>query len=298
MNKKQFHLNTAVDVLKLCEEKQWSLATFMIEREEILFEDSRQAILDEMMVRWNIMKEAAYKGIFEPCKSIGGLIGFEARQLYDRLKAGKSMMKDLCGYATCYAMSVMEVNASMGLIVAAPTAGSSGVIPGALLAYQEQFEVSDKQMVEGLFVASLVGLLVMANATVAGAEGGCQAEIGIASAMAASALCYLQGGNNLQCFDAASLAIANTLGLICDPIGGLVELPCQRRNAMGATNGIVCAEVALSGVSAKIPFDEAVETMYEVGRSLPLAFRETAMGGLAITKTAKSLSAGGCCGCA
>ena len=174
-------------------------------------------------------------------------------------------------------MAVLEVNASMGLIVAAPTAGSSGVVPGVLMALKEEKGLSDEILYKGLLNAGAVGYLLMRNASVSGAEAGCQAEVGAASAMAASAVVEIMGGTPEQCLAAASLSISNLLGLVCDPIAGLVESPCQSRNAVGVANAITSAELALAGVIHPIPFDEMAEAMYRVGKSLPFELRETAM---------------------
>ena len=188
-------------------------------------------------------------------------------------------------------MGVLEVNASMGLIVAAPTAGSSGVIPGVFCALQEEYDFSDEQIVKALFTTGAIGYLITRNATVAGAEGGCQAEIGAAAAMAAGGAVELFGGTPAQVLSAASSVIGTMLGLVCDPIGGLVEAPCQKRNAVGASNALVCAEMTLAGVDNLIPFDEMVDVLYKVGRSLPYELRETALGGIAATPTACQLCA-------
>lgn len=191
-------------------------------------------------------------------------------------------------------MAVLEVNASMGLIVAAPTAGSSGVLPGILMALQEEKGFSDEELYSGLLNASAVGYILMRNASVSGAEAGCQAEVGAASAMAASAIVELMGGTPKQCLSAAVHAMSNLLGLVCDPIAGLVEAPCQTRNAIGVANAITSAELALAGVEHPIPFDEMAESMYHVGKSLPFELRETAMGGCAGTPTGCKL---GCAIC-
>ena len=180
----------------------------------------------------------------------------------------------------------------MGLIVAAPTAGSSGIVPGLLLALQEEYGLEDDMVADGLFAASAVGYLAMRNATVSGAVGGCQAEVGVACAMAAAAAVELMGGTPAQSLDAASAALMNLLGLVCDPVGGLVECPCQNRNGAGAANALVCAETALSGIRQLIPFDEMLEAMYAVGRGLPLELRETALGGCAATPSGCRM---GCC---
>ena len=184
-----------------------------------------------------------------------------------------------------YAMAVLEVNASMGLIVAAPTAGSAGVVPGMMLALQECYRISDQRIVDALFNAGAVGYLAMRNATVAGAVGGCQAEVGAASAMAAAALCNLKGGTPEQCAAAAAMALGNLLGLVCDPVAGLVEVPCIKRNVVGAVNAVSCANMALAGVDYAIPCDEVIDAMGRVGSLLSPDLRETGQGGLAATPT-------------
>lgn len=203
--------------------------------------------------------------------------------------------------AICYAMGVLEVSASMGLIVAAPTAGASGVLPGVLIALQEQYGLTERQMLDALLVASAIGVVVAENSGISGAAGGCQAEVGTASAMAAASSVYLMGGSLEQCFAAAGLAIQNMLGLVCDPIAGLVEAPCQARNAAGTSNALVSAELVLAGVPEVIPFDEVVEAARQVGHALPESLRETALGGIAATPTACRLAeqtgCGGCRGC-
>lgn len=174
----------------------------------------------------------------------------------------------------------------MGLIVAAPTAGSAGIVPGLLLALQETYDYSDEQVTDALFNAGAIGYLAMRNATVAGAVGGCQAEVGVASAMAASAAVELMGGTPIQSLNAASTVLQNMLGLVCDPVGGLVEYPCQNRNAAGVANGLIAAEMALAGIPQLIPFDEMLDAMYTVGKKLPSELRETALGGCATTPSA------------
>ena len=217
---------------------------------------------------------------------MGGLIGGEAKKLETHYNKKKNICGDVLQKAMTYAMAVLEVNASMGLIVAAPTAGSAGVVPGMMLALQECYRISDQRIVDALFNAGAVGYLAMRNATVAGAVGGCQAEVGIASAMAASAAVELMGGNPQQCLDAASTVLMNMLGLVCDPVGGLVEYPCQNRNAAGVANALIAAELSLSGIRQLIPFDQMLDAMYAVGKRLPAELRETALGGCAATPAA------------
>ena len=217
---------------------------------------------------------------------MGGLIGGEAQKLSEHFTTGKGLCGDLLEKAMIYAMATLETNASMGLIVASPTAGSAGIVPGLLLAFQEMYDFSDEAIQQVLFTAGAVGYLAMRNATVAGAVGGCQAEVGVASAMAASAAVELMGGTPKQCLDAASTVLMNMLGLVCDPVGGLVEYPCQNRNAAGVANALIAAEMALAGVPQLIPFDEMLDAMYKVGKRLPAELRETAMGGCATTPSA------------
>lgn len=283
----------AAELTGLCVRLGQPVSEIMLRRECGSAEVSREDALARMGRAWKIMKESAHAPIQAPKKSMGGLIGGEAQFLFRHRTRGKSVCGDTLSRCITYAMAVLEVNASMGLIVAAPTAGSSGVIPGVLLALQEAHGFSDEESIRALFNAGAVGYLAMRNATVAGAVGGCQAEIGVASAMAASAAAELMGGTPSQCLGAASTVLMNMLGLVCDPIGGLVEAPCQGRNASGAANALIAAELALSGVRQLIPFDEMLETMYRVGKRLPPELRETARGGCAAAPTACTLC-GGC----
>ncbi|QGU95962.1 L-serine ammonia-lyase, iron-sulfur-dependent, subunit alpha [Clostridium bovifaecis] len=276
----------AETLLKICKEQNISISQAMINREVKISGAGHIEVINKMIHAFHIMKDAVNQSLTGNIKSIGGLIGGEAAKINKRRLSGKSVCGEIISKAIGYAMGVLEVNASMGLIVAAPTAGSSGVIPGVFIAIQEEFGFSDEEMVDALFNAGAVGYLITRNATVAGAEGGCQAEVGAASAMAASAVTQLMGGSPEECLGAASNAITNILGLVCDPIAGLVEAPCQKRNAMGASNALISAEISLSGIASIIPFDEVVDTMYNVGRSLPRELRETALGGIAATPTA------------
>lgn len=274
------------ELLALCEENNIKISEVMRQRECILGETSLFEIEKQMQKVWEVMKASAKKAIKEPSKSMGGLIGGEAHMLANHLSSGKQICGNILSRGITYAMAVLEVNATMGVIVAAPTAGSSGIVPGLLLSLQEEHRLSEGSIMDALFNASAIGYLAMRNATVAGAVGGCQAEVGVASAMAASAAVELLGGSPKQCLNAASTVLMNMLGLVCDPVGGLVEYPCQYRNATGVANALVAAELALSGVPQLIPFDEMLATMYSVGKRLPTELRETALGGCATTPTA------------
>lgn len=276
----------AQELLTICDENRMKISAVMLRRECEETECSEESAVKRMKKALEIMRDSVENPIEHPRKSMGGLIGGEAEKL--SRSEGKLSGKVL-GKAMCYAVGVLEVNASMGLIVAAPTAGSSGVVPGLLLAMQDELGFSDDQIVEALFNAAAVGYLAMRNATVAGAAGGCQAEIGVASAMAASAAVELMGGTPKQCLDAAGTVLMNMLGLVCDPVGGLVEYPCQSRNAAGAANAVIAAEIALAGITQLIPFDEMLDTMFKVGKKLPAELRETALGGCAATPTACQL---------
>lgn len=283
----------AKELLALCRQEGCPISEIMLRRECDEGETTREAVMERMTRVLEIMRQSATIPLERPVRSVGGLIGGEAQHLAAHAAAKHGICGPVLQRAVTYAMAVLEVNASMGLIVAAPTAGSSGVVPGLLLALQEEYHLSDQQVLEGLFNAGAIGYLAMRNATVAGAVGGCQAEVGVAAAMAASAAVELMGGQPEQCLSAASTVLMNMLGLVCDPVGGLVEYPCQNRNAAGVANALVAAEIALSGIRQLIPFDEMVSVMYRVGRSLPAQLRETALGGCA---TAPSVCHG-CGGC-
>ena len=276
----------AKELLALCQEKKLPISEVMRQR-EILLGETTAEIVDQRMDRvLEIMKDAAFSPIKDPVISMGGLIGGEARKLCEFHDLGKSLCGNVLGKGITYAMATLETNASMGLIVASPTAGSAGIVPGMMLALQEVYGFSDKKIRQALFNAGAIGYLAMRNATVAGAVGGCQAEVGIASAMAASAAVELLGATPLQCTYAASTVLMNMLGLVCDPVGGLVEYPCQNRNAAGVSNALIAAEMSLAGIPQFIPLDEMIDAMYTVGKKLPAELRETALGGCAATPSA------------
>ena len=276
----------AKELLALCQKKKLPISEVMRQR-EILLGETTAEIVDQRMDRvLEIMKDAAFSPIKDPVISMGGLIGGEARKLCEFHDLGQSLCGNGLGKGITYAMATLETNASLGLIVASPTAGSAGIVPGMMLALQEVYGFSDKKIRQALFNAGAIGYLAMRNATVAGAVGGCQAEVGIASAMAASAAVELLGGTPLQCTYAASTGLMNMLGLVCDPVGGLVEYPCQNRNAAGVSNALIAAEMSLAGITQFIPLDEMIDAMYTVGKKLPAELRETALGGCAATPSA------------
>ncbi|HWQ05697.1 MAG TPA: L-serine ammonia-lyase, iron-sulfur-dependent, subunit alpha [Feifaniaceae bacterium] len=274
---------------KYCLENDIPIYEAMIRREEKQSERSREEILAEMRLNLNVMRESVYRGLNEKVESVSGLSGGEAMRLF---KYGKH--NPFSGYTACRAaasaMAVVEVNASMGRIVAAPTAGASGILAGALIESGRQRGWSDDTLVEGLFTAGAIGFLYAKNATISGAGGGCQAETGVAASMTAAALVEVSGGAPVQALDAAAMAMKNVMGLICDPVAGLVECPCIKRNALGAVNAMLCADMALAGVTSLIPFDEVVSAMYAVGKDIRPEYRETARGGLATTPTGRAVA--------
>ena len=287
--KRQGYFRNGNELSSQCEERNRPISDIMLCRESEETDRTEKDILGQMHHTWEIMKSSAFDPVKVPKKSIGGLIGGEAQLLASHRAEGKSVCGDILNRAVTYAMAVLENSASMGLIVAAPTAGSSGIVPGVMLSLQETYDLTDEQIVHALFNAGAIGYLAMRNATVAGAVGGCQAEVGVAASMAASAAVGLMGGTPKQCLYAASTVLMNMLGLVCDPVGGLVECPCQGRNAAGAANALTAAELVLSGIPQLIPFDEMLDAMYTAGKRLPSEYRETAKGGCAATPTGCSL---------
>ena len=251
---------------------------------------SREASMAKMLTTWQAMQDAAdsYTGRKH---SVSGLVGGDGLKMRLYLRRGDSIGGDLIGEAIAQAISMAESNACMRRIVAAPTAGSCGVVPAVLLALREKEDYTQHQLLEALYVASGIGAVIAYRAGISGAAGGCQAEIGTASAMAAGALVTLRGGTNEQIGHAVAIALKNLMGLVCDPVAGLVEVPCVKRNVIGAVNAISAADMALAGIESRIPVDEVIDAMGEVGRRMPVEFRETALGGLAATPTGEAVKA-------
>lgn len=287
----KYDFSTGIELVKLCDEEGIKISEAMLRRETEISETTREEAIAEMRTDLKVMRGSVKKGLTEKVHSVSRLTGGEAMQLYRYADFDPFSGSETC-HAAAAAMAVVEVNAAMGRIVAAPTAGASGIIPAVLLESGHARNWSDEQLIEGLFCAGAIGMLFAKNATISGAEGGCQAETGVASAMAAAALVELSGGEPLQCLDAAAIAIKNIEGLVCDPVAGLVECPCIKRNGMGAANALLSADMALCGITSLIPFDEVVSSMYSVGRDIRPEYRETAKGGLAATPTGKLIAAG------
>ena len=258
---------------------------YEIERSQSTADQVQQA----MEVNLRVMREAIICGLQGKEKSASGLIGGDASRLFQRMEQGQTVSGQSMSRAAAYALAVSEVNAAMGRIVACPTAGSCGILPGALLAAAEILNASDEQLIDALFTAAGIGLVIAENASISGAQGGCQAECGSAAAMAAGAIVEMAGGTAEQVGHALALALKSTLGLVCDPVAGLVEVPCVKRNAFGAVQAVLAADLALSGVESVIPADEVIAAMYEIGLAMPSSLRETSQAGLARTKTAKAI---------
>ena len=262
------------------------LYELMIEQEIELTGKSKEEIISRMLTQFHVMKEAATKGM-KGVVSHSGMTGGDGKKIREYLDKGNYLTDKTTLKAACYAVSINEVNASMGLICATPTAGSSGVLPAVLLAVGEKLNLDDETIALHLFTAGAFGFVIANNAFISGAAGGCQAEIGSASAMAAAAAVEMAGGTPFQSAHAMAMALKNMLGLTCDPLAGLVEVPCIKRNAAGAVNAISSAELALAGVESKVPWDEVISAMYNIGLAIPVTLRETSVAGLAATETGK-----------
>ncbi|MGO4544960.1 L-serine ammonia-lyase, iron-sulfur-dependent, subunit alpha [Paenibacillus sp. 2TAB23] len=273
----------------VCEKEGKSICDIMLVDQAAESGRSIEQEWEKMKAYYGIMKDAAAKGIVSEKTSRSGLTGGDAKRVHEYTRKPDASLEPFTGLAMAYALAVSEVNASMGRIVATPTAGSCGVIPGVFVSSQERFGWDDDHMVKGLFSAGAIGYIIANNSFISGAEGGCQAEIGSAIGMAAGALVELKGGTPAQAVHAVGLALKNTLGLICDPVGGLVEIPCIVRNGFGAVNALAAADMALAGVRSAIPTDEVIQVMLEVGSAMPETYRETAKGGLAQTPTGKQI---------
>lgn len=249
---------------------------------------SRQASMAKMLLTWQAIQDAAdsYTGTQ---RSVSGLVGGDGLKMRLYARRGESIGGEFMDEVIVQAISMAESNACMRRIVAAPTAGSCGVVPAVLLPLCEREHYTQHELLEALYVTSGIGAVIAYRASISGAAGGCQAEIGTASAMAAGALVSLRGGTNEQIGHAVAMALKNLMGLVCDPVAGLVEVPCVKRNVIGAVNAISAADMALAGIESRIPVDEVIDAMGEVGRRMPVEFRETALGGLAATPTGKAV---------
>jgi len=281
--------DSGVQMLNECRKHNISISEYTITEEIKKTGNSSQNILNKMKKNLEVMRQAVDYGTENNVKSLSGFIGGDGFKLNKYASSGNTLTGELLVKAMARAVACSEVNAAMGKIVAAPTAGSCGILPAVIITAGEKMRKSDDELVKALFTASGVGILIAKNATLSGAEGGCQAECGSAAAMGAAAVVEMMGGEPGMALDAAAMVIKNTLGLVCDPIAGLVEVPCAKRNIAGAVSALTMADIVMGGVKSIIPFDDCVSAMYRVGKQLPCELRETAMGGLATTKAGEKL---------
>jgi len=270
-------------------EQKVQLWEVVLENEKRLTGRNEDEIFASLKQRYQIMCRSAEKALEERLNTVGGLIEGIAMRHYAYSKED-SICGNFMNLLMARALSGSEVNASMGQICAAPTAGACGILPAVLISVGEKYEASREIILKGLLTASGIGAVITKNATVSGAEGGCQAECGVAAAMAAAAAVQMAGGNNEMAIHACSLALIHCMGLICDPVAGLVQVPCAQRNASQAVNAVISADMALAGMECIIPADQVIEAMYKVGKALPIQLKETAMGGIAATQAGKTIT--------
>lgn len=278
------------ELVELAERKQVKIAEIMIQQEIEVTGLSREEIIAKMGRNLTVMEQAVERGL-NGVTSVSGLTGGDAVLLQKYIQSGKALSGNILLDAVSKAVATNEVNAAMGTICATPTAGSAGVVPGTLFAVKEVLNPTRMEMIEFLFTSAAFGFVVANNASISGAAGGCQAEVGSASGMAAASIVELAGGTPRQAAEAMAITLKNMLGLVCDPVAGLVEVPCVKRNAMGASNAMTAADMALAGITSRIPCDEVIHAMFLIGQSMPSALRETAEGGLAATPTGRRLEA-------
>ncbi len=278
---------TNIEQLIACAEKQ-PLHEVILQTEQELTNASREEIVEGFRQRWQVMKGSASKALDTPQSMVGNLISGQAKT-QNQYSQGQNFLGFNTNKMMAMAFSSSEVNAAMGRICAAPTAGACGILPAVMLTVQETLNATEEQLIHGLVVATGIGAVITKNATVSGAEGGCQAECGVAAAMAAAAAVYMAGGTPKMCANTCAIALMNCMGLICDPVAGLVQLPCSFRNASQSVNALASADMALAGQESVIPADEVIESMYHVGKKLPIEFRETALGGIAVSPTGKRI---------
>lgn len=277
------------ELVELATSENKLISELMIEQEMLVTRRTREEILDQMDRNLTVMEQAVEKGL-KGVHSTSGLTGGDAVLIQNYMKNKKPLSGMLLLDAVSKAVATNEVNAAMGTICATPTAGSAGVVPGTLFAVQNQLNPTREEMIRYLFTSGAFGFVVANNASISGAAGGCQAEVGSAAAMAAAAIVEMSGGTPAQCAEAFAITMKNMLGLVCDPVAGLVEVPCVKRNAMGASNALVAADMALAGVTSRIPCDEVIGAMFKIGQQMPSSLRETARGGLAATPTGIALA--------
>ena len=281
------NFNNIRELIKKAETENTALHEIVIRREMHDSQKTREEIMLSMQGNWQVMQASIERGIKNTEKSLSGLTGGDAKKLYAYRQNGYMGQEVLS--AAAYAVGISEVNAVMGRIVACPTAGACGIVPAALYAAKMERNLSEEEIVYALFTAAGIGMVIDQNASIAGAAGGCQAECGTAAGMAAGALVELAGGTPAQIGNAVALSIKNLLGLVCDPVAGLVEVPCVKRNGFAVIEAMLAADMSLAGIESVIPVDEVIDAMNRIGKALPKSLRETSEGGLATTDTAKAI---------
>lgn len=286
----EFSYKSLAEIAEEAEKLGMTISELVLIEQASVMETTKEEVLSMMEKQYDVMIHSILEGIRPDIRSTSGLTGGDAYKMHVGMQKGNTLTGNFLSGALMRALAVSEVNASMGRIVACPTAGSCGIVPAAVYTMQEERKIPKEACVMSLLTASAIGMVISKNASLAGAQGGCQAECGSASAMAAAALTELGGGTPKQCMHAAAIAIKCVLGLVCDPVAGLVEVPCIKRNASGVANAIMAAELALAGIESVIPVDEVVDAMREVGNQMNSTLKETAEGGLAATPTAERLT--------
>ncbi len=284
-----FKYDSVADLVAEAQRREKNISEIVIEEQAETCETTREQLYKKMLKSFKIMQTSIDDGMEKDTRSVSGLTGGSAWKMKQQVESGKNICGHVFGEAMSMALAVAETNACMGKIVAAPTAGSCGIMPAAIVSIMNEKKIPIKNVVMSLFTASAIGLVIANKASIAGAEGGCQAECGAASAMAACALVEMCGGTPEMVGNACAIALKNILGLVCDPVAGLVEIPCIKRNAMGTANAFTAAELALAGIGSAIPPDEVIWAMKKVGDSMSSALKETGEGGLAATPTGKAL---------
>lgn len=281
--------NSISELVREANSQNTTISKVVIAQQSKVLEVSEETLINQMHEALKIMKSSIKNGLDKDKKSISGLTGGDAFKMKQRVDNNLNICGTIFGNAMVNALAVSQTNACMGKIVASPTAGSCGILPSALITVADEKGFTDDELVNVMFNASGIGMVIAKNASISGAEGGCQAECGSASAMTASALVELFGGTPEQCENACAIAIKNILGLVCDPVAGLVEIPCIKRNASGVANAFVASELALADIKSAIPADEVILAMKQIGNLMSPTLKETAEGGLATTPTGKKL---------
>lgn len=278
------------ELLFLAEDKKLPLWRIVLENEQRITDKSEQEIFIELEKRYHIMFDSAKKYALQEKETKESFIDGLAHQQFLYSSSMTTLCGDLINKIMSMALSCSEVNATMGKICAAPTAGSCGILPAVLIGVSEARQIPLRKTLEGLLTASGIGAVITQNATISGAEGGCQAECGVAASMAAAALVQMLSDDAEAAVHASALALINVMGLVCDPVAGMVQVPCAQRNASGAVNALLSADLALAGMRSIIPPDEVIEAMYQVGKQMPSELKETSLGGIAVTKTGVALN--------